>query len=467
MVKKESLQVSVTQTVETFQSIIENEVPVLARETGAVKRKRKKGLDVVTLVSTVIFGFWQDPDLRVSGLAQMAGRREVKVSASAFCQRFTPETAELFHRLLVRMAEVRLKSDPVDIALLKQFREVIVEDSSTISLPSDLAAIWQGCGGSAGTSEAAVKVFVRWNVLDGEVQGPRLTDARTNDHLSPFSEEELLAGCLYLADLGFFGIKRLLKIAQGLKIAQEQNGETPQKGKRFFVTRWQPNTKLYTRSGHCHDLKSLLPQQVGQVREMGVVLGKGERQALRLILVRVPEEVAQERRERLVQTAQKHGRQPSEELLYLAGWSIVLTNVPVKRADFSQVLVLLRLRWQIERLFRVWKEHGKIDEWRSKNSYRILSEFYAKVCAMIMQQTLIQEGCWLDPYRSIVKAAAALRHEANRLMVAFYEGNVQTTVRSILRCLASGCQLDRRAAHPSTAQLLLDGLDWQLELLLT
>ena len=52
-------------------------------------------------------------------------------------------------------------------------------------------------------------------------------------------------------------------------------------------------------------------------------------------------------------------------------------------------------------------------------------------------------------------------------MVAFYEGNLEKTVQSILRTLRSGCRIERRAAYPSTAQLLLDGLNWQLELLLT
>lgn len=52
-------------------------------------------------------------------------------------------------------------------------------------------------------------------------------------------------------------------------------------------------------------------------------------------------------------------------------------------------------------------------------------------------------------------------------MVAFYEGNLEKTVQSILCTLRSGCRIERRAAYPSTAQLLLDGLDWQLELLLT
>jgi len=97
------------------------------------------------------------------------------------------------------------------------------------------------------------------------------------------------------------------------------------------------------------------------------------------------------------------------------------------------------------------KRHGKLD---------------AKLCAMVIQQSFIQEGCWLDPLRSLVKAADSLRREGHRIMVAFYDGNLEKTVQSILRTLRSGC-CERRSAYPSTAQLLLEGLDWQIELLLT
>jgi hypothetical protein len=100
----------------------------------------------------------------------------------------------------------------------------IVEDSTTIPLPAELEEIWQGCGGSEGTSGAAVKAFAQWNVLSGELRGPVLTDGRTNDHRSPFSLEELPEGCLYLADLGFFGIERLCLLARG------------KKKKRYFAT---------------------------------------------------------------------------------------------------------------------------------------------------------------------------------------------------------------------------------------
>src|SRR5436305_10471962 len=106
-------------------------------------------------------------------------------------------------------------------------------------------------------------------------------------------------------------------------------------------------------------------------------------------MVKVPDDVAKKRKERIRETTQKNGDVPSKEILKLAHWTIVITNIPRKRASYSEILVLLRLRWQIERLFRLWKEDAKIDEWRSKTPYRILCEFYATMCAMIIQQCFI------------------------------------------------------------------------------
>jgi hypothetical protein len=447
---------TLSQTMQDYKQILEHDVHELARATGAVKRVRKGGLDAATLVQSIIFGLWQDPDMPLSGLSQTCGRRQVHVSEAAISQRFTPECAELFRQLMERLSAVPINSEPVDIALLRPFAAVIVEDSTSIVLPAALASVWSGCGGNDERGEACVKAFVQWDVLRGTLKGPRLTDGRTNDHRSPFAIEELPAGCLYLADLGFFGVQRL-KTIMG-------DGTS----KRYVVSRLQAGTKLYTRGGHALLLAGLLPQQVGQVRELGVILGRRDGVAMRLILVRVPPEVAHERQERIRRAAHKHGHEPSAAALALTHWTILLTNVPRRLARYEQVLVLMRLRWQIERLFRLWKEQGKVDEWRSKKPYRILAELYAKLCAMLLQQCLLHHGCWLDPYRSIVKAAASLRRECNRLMVAFFEDqDLDHVVGSILSTLRAGCHIERRASRPSTPQLLLEGLDWKLELLLT
>src|SRR5581483_6364452 len=258
--KKEQLKMSVTQVMEQYQSIIEEEIHDIAYRTGAVKRKGK--LDVVTLAQMMIFGFWQDPDLRLSGLAQIGGRREVHVTESAISQRFTPECASMFYRIVQRLAEVRLESEKVDIPLFKHFSAVIVEDSTSITLPAELAEIWKGCGKEGSTSSSVVKVFVRWNVLNGELLGPRLAHGRRNDHKSLFGIEELPERSVYLADLGFFAIERFHRIAR------------EKKKKRYFVSRLQSKTNLYTRRGHRIELRGILPQEVNQVREVGVVLGK-------------------------------------------------------------------------------------------------------------------------------------------------------------------------------------------------
>jgi hypothetical protein len=343
---------SVTQVMEQYQSILEEEIHEIAYGTGAVKRKGKLGVE--TLAQMMTFGFWQDPEMRLSGLAQIGGRREVHVTESAISQRFTPECASMFLKFLRRLAEVKLESEKVEIGLLKQFSAVIVEDSTSITLPAEVAEVWQGCGEEGSANSAAVKVFVRWDVLNGELLGPRLTNGRVNDHKSPLGVEELPEESVYIADIGFFAIERLCRIARG------------KKKKRYFVTRLQSKTNLYTRRGHRIELAGILPQQVGQVREVGVVLGQKNGLPVRLILVKVPEEVAKERQDRIYRKAQKNGDVPSEEILALAHWTIVITNIIRKYALYSEILVLLRLRWQIERLFRLWKEDAKIDEWRTK-----------------------------------------------------------------------------------------------------
>jgi hypothetical protein len=146
-------------------------------------------------------------------------------------------------------------------------------------------------------------------------------------------------------------------------------------------------------------------------------------------------------------------------------WSMGSVVFPCNKRLLPRMLALVRDHWAIERLFRLWKEHGQIDEWRSKNPWRILAEFYGKLAAMLIQQWLIHEGCWQDPWRSLVKAAAVVRREANRIMVAFVQGGLEAVLRSIVRCMRSGCQLERHQGHPSTAQLLLEGLDWHLNLM--
>jgi len=185
----------------------------------------------------------------LGGLTQIAQRREVAISASGLCQRFIPAAAAFLERLLQRLTQLHLEAETAPIPLLTCFRTVIVEDSTTISLPDELTEIRRGCRGSPGSSQAMLKLFVRWNVLTGDLRGPLLTEGRPADGKSPFNEEEVPAGGLHLADLGFCGLWRLQRWSQRI------TGQ-----KRYYLMRLPPGTGLYTRGGHRLALRGMLPQ---------------------------------------------------------------------------------------------------------------------------------------------------------------------------------------------------------------
>ena len=94
----------------------------------------------------------------------------------------------------------------VPIRLLRRFAAVILEDSSSIALPDDLAARWRGCGGNQSHTAAGVKLHTRCELKRGRLDGPKLTDGRTSDHASPFNEQEVLPGSLHVEDLGYFSL---------------------------------------------------------------------------------------------------------------------------------------------------------------------------------------------------------------------------------------------------------------------
>lgn len=109
-----------------------------------------------------------------------------------------------------------------------------------------------------------------------------------------------------------------------------------------------------------------------------------------------------------------------------------------------------------------------IDEWSTKNHWRILCEFYAKMISMVIQHWLLLWGCWHDPHRSLVKASDIVRQSVRRIIDALHPNaekkQMEQALRAIKQEMRSGCRLDTRSAHPNTSQLLIDGLDWHLTL---
>ena len=86
----------------------------------------------------------------------------------------------------------------------------------------------------------------------------------------------------------------------------------------------------------------------------------------RLIALRVPQEVADRRRQKAYVKAQKHGRVPSREYLEWQDWTIFVTNCEPELLTWEAVVVLYR-GWQIELMFKLWKSRNRLATLRSRS----------------------------------------------------------------------------------------------------
>lgn len=436
---------TIAQVKERIQDLLEERAEQLGRETGFVKRERQ--LSGADFVQGLVFGLLQDPENSTEELATILGRREVQISASGLCQRFTEEAATLLLRLLDEAVALGLEAaDAAPVELLARFDAVLIEDSSTIRLPDKLADLWQSCGGGQGQSKAGLKLHVRWDLKQGGLQGPLLTPSRVADQSSPLRQQGIAAGVLNITDEAYCSLEWL----------RTQPG--------MFLSRPRSTVCFLDReSEQVLDLEQIGPQAVGQSLDREVLVGKEAKLPARLIMVRVPDDVVEQRQARIRADAKRRGQgQANRQSLARAKWTILITNVSREKLSVREVLVLQRARWQIERLFRLWKQYGKIDEWKGRKRWRILCEIYAKVLAMVLQHWLLILGTWHDPSRSLFKAAKQVRLHALELFSALAGEAVWEQVMQRLLQAMQHCRVHRRTKHPCHAQLLLEGLDWEI-----
>ena len=270
-----------------------------ARGSGFVRRESK--LSGEAFVQAVTFGWLRDPDATLDELAQTAAIVGVTITPQGLEKRFGPRSAECLRRVLQVAVGRVITADPVATDVLRRFPGgVCLLDSTTIRLPDALAAHWPGCGGTRPTDgKAALKVYARWNLLDGELEGPFLHAGRVSDKTCDEALEPLAPGTLRLADLGFFSLDRF----------QELNAQNV-----YWLTRVQPGTVVYDAAGNASGLGDFLSRQPGAVVDVSVPLGVHHRLPCRLIAVRVPKDVAEKRRARMRKKQTRKGRRTREPI---------------------------------------------------------------------------------------------------------------------------------------------------------
>ncbi len=434
---------TIPQVSQAMQQLLTTAASAADAKLHYTKRPDRAKFTAATLTQTLVLGFLAHPDARIEQLAQSAARVGVDVSPQAIDQRFTWATAALLQEIVTTGMPHLIGADPVAIPILQRFSGVRIHDSTTIVLPDALAEQWRGCGGtSANHTSAALKCGVQLDLLTGALCGLALADGRASDHRLGLQHAALPKGSLRLADLGFYD----LGVLAALSAAEV-----------YWLSKLEPNA-LITDDRQCPCSLLAFVQALGAVEqwEGTVWVGKGQRVRARLLIQRLPQEVADQRRRRIRKTARDKGGTPSAAALALADWTILLTNIPPERLTLGEALILAKVRWQIELLFKLWKSHGQIDSWRTGKPARILCEVYAKLLAMVVQHWALVVGCWQYPERSLVKAAQVVRDHAPALASARARlDRLSEVLETIQQVLVRTARMNTRKKHPNTDHLLL------------
>jgi hypothetical protein len=428
----------IEQVSQALRNVLTTKADELGQSTKFIKRQVK--VTGSWFAQTLIFGWLMNPVATLEELTQTGASLGVSISPQALDQRFTQEASDFLYALVNEAMGQVVMAEPVAIPLLARFNGVYLEDSSSVTLPTTLAAVWAGNGGRGNASKSAVKVEIGLALLQGRLLGPLLEAGRVTDRGSALQEAPLPKGSLRVTDLGYWSLDRLEELTER---------------EVFWLLRINPQVHFTDATGRTWDIADFAKAEQADQVDMPIKLGARKGLPARLLGQRVPKAVADERRRKTHAAAKRAGRTPSQRLLALADWSFFVTNLTPEQLSLEEALVIARLRWQIELLFKLWKSHGHLDHSVSDKPWRILCEFYAKLLAMIIQHWFFLTCCWAFPNRSLVKAAKTVRQHAFSLLLALPEPLALAAMLTRLQqALLHGCRINKSRKTPRSFQLL-------------
>lgn len=376
----------------------------IARRTKFVQRRST--LDGLKFLQALVFGFIENPRASLNHLAQVCLDLGVLITPQGVDERINQYSVTFLKEMFCHAMETFKNNTPLPLEVLRQFTTVNILDSSVKALPENMVEEYPGSGGDG--PQASLKVQLVFEFLYGNMKQVALRAGREPDQAYRDYLKIIEAGSLTIVDLGYFAVDAFGEVA-------DQDA--------YFLSRYLFGTKLLTPDGEQINLLDTLQSTTMSSVDMSVLLGAKQHLPCRLVAVRCPQEVADRRRQKAIENAKRKGRTPSEEYLALLDWTIFVTNVPSDMLSVEQVLLLYRVRWQIELVFKLWKSYCGLGRIAGVRRERVLTELYAKMIGIVLTHFIIAplrmpEGAGSNREISPVQVRHILRRFARQLNLA-------------------------------------------------
>ena len=337
----------------------------LARETELIARKSKKfsaeGF-VLGIFKAVITG-----KASLKQIARNLGQSEDKAMSRQAVHKRMDQSAVAFMMSATGRA-IKERWDDKTLIVTRRFNRVIIEDSSQARTDKRNAEDFPGHGNDKGKT-AGCKIDLAFDLLTGEpiLEALHLATAQDRelgkdlvDMVKPFD--------LILRDMGYFSTVEFKRI---------------ESSDAFWLSRLPVSVKACDLGGR--KLETILRTTKGNEIDCDMSIGDARHPA-RLIAVRASPEVARERRRLRRAQARKLGKQPNQDMLTRDAWHIIITNVGEELMKTTEVFALYSVRWQVEIIFRAWKQSGQLVKAlaRRSNLFHLQTLIYGAILLLIL-----------------------------------------------------------------------------------
>ena len=339
--------------VEEFINMFTKNFENLGKETGFIKREGN--LNAITFIMAFSLSLLDIHKLSLKNIATKCEEYQMglKISKQAIFDRlktgkvlmkaaFEKTTNEiLFRRVSMETMEV-----------LKQFSDIKITDSTTISLPDKLAKTWVGLGGN--NSKSAIKIQTTYSTIKKTFDRFELSSATVSDaDYTKSILKDLKFGELSINDRGYYSVEFFEGVMNKLA---------------YFISRIKSNTVFYIKSNKNNntynriDITDILKNSCGSIDMYLYIKGTdGKMLEVRVVAMHLPEIVINKKRRNAHKKAISQGKTLGKREGILLEWNILITNIPEDMLEVTTICELYRMRWQIELIFKGFKSGMNLD----------------------------------------------------------------------------------------------------------
>jgi len=325
----------------------------MAKETGLIQRVRlvAAGMIITALLHALAFS-----ERSCRALAFSLGlTSDVEISRQAVWKLLRkPAIVPFLQKIIAFALEQNLRQTPVlrlasnTADILAGVGRILVGDATTVCLHPSLAAYFPGSTNQTSVPKSHLKIQLTADLITGRsvhfsLDPYKRSDMKAALDFIPFLQK----GDLLIRDLGYSSVECLKAIIE--------HGA-------YFISRLKARDAVFDENGVELDLLSQLRKAApnpGMVVRLRVKLTNKGRMDCDLVAIRVPEEVANERRRKLKAKHKEQGwSPPSKDYLARQDWTLLITNLPESVADNKKITELYLMRWRIEMIFKAAKSHS-------------------------------------------------------------------------------------------------------------